>query len=79
MADSLFDILQSKDFDEPPEAAAIKRYVLDKYKLAVEVTVREKDIIVASQGAAFTNTLRMQTRQIQRAAETDKRLIFRIA
>ena len=79
MADSLFDILKSKDFDEPAEATAIKQYVQDKYQLTVAVTVREKDIIIAAQGAAFTNALRMQTRQIQRAAETTKRLVFRIA
>ena len=78
MADSLFDILQNKNFDEPPEATAIKKYVQEKYKKSVAVTVREKDITVTAQSAAFANALRMQWRQLQQAAQTDKRLIFRI-
>ncbi len=79
MSNSLADILMNRNFDEPPEATAIKQYVQEKYQKSVAVTIREKDIIVAAQGAAFTNALRMQTRQLQRAAQTDKRLIFRIA
>lgn len=79
MADSLGDILLNKNFDEPLEATAIKEYVLVRYRKSVAVTVREKDIVVLAQGAAFTNALRMQSRQLQKAANTTKRLIFRIA
>lgn len=79
MADSLFDILQNRNFDEPPEATAIKKYVHEKYRKSVAVTVRDKDITVTCQGAAFAGALRMQWRQLQQAAATDKRLIFRIA
>jgi hypothetical protein len=79
MSDSLFDILKNRNFDEPDEALAIKSFVLEKFKKTVAVTVRDKEIIVTAQGAAFTNALRMQTRQLQRAADTDKRLVFRIA
>ena len=79
MADSLADILLNRNFDEPPEATAIKRYVLDKYDKSVAVTVHEKDITITAQSAAFANALRMQWKQLQRAAATDKRLVFRIA
>lgn len=79
MSNSLADILQNRNFDEPDEALAIKSYVLEKYHKTVAVTVRDKEIIVTAQGAAFTNALRMQTRQLQQAASTDKRLVFRIA
>ncbi len=79
MANSLADILMNKNFDEPPEATKIKRYVDEKYQKSVAVTVGEKDITITAQGAAFTSALRMQARQIQRSAETEKRLIFRIA
>jgi hypothetical protein len=79
MADSLFDILQNKNFDEPPEATAIKKYVFQKYNKSVAVTVRDKDITVTAQSAAFANALRMQWKQLQKAANTDKRLVFRIA
>jgi len=76
--DSLFDILGRKDYDLPPEAAAIKQYIRDEFKQEVEVTVREKDIVIAGRGAAFIGTLRMRTPALKRAAKTDKRLTFRI-
>jgi len=79
MSSSLAEILMNRNFDEPPESAAIKRYVMEKYRKSVAVTVRDKDITVTAQGAAFTNALRMQWKQLQKAADTDKRLIFRIA
>ena len=79
MSNSLSDILASRNYDEPDEALAIKSYVLETYQKTVVVTVKDKEIIVTAQGAAFTNALRMQTRQISRAADTDKRLVFRIA
>jgi hypothetical protein len=79
MSDSLFDILKNRSYDEPDEALAIKSYVLEKYQKTVAVTVRDKDIIIEAQGAAFAGALRMQTRQLQQAADTTKRLIFRIA
>ncbi len=79
MAESLGNILLNRNFDEPSEATAIKRYVLEKYGKSVVVTVREKDITITAQGAAFTNALRYQWKQLQKAADTDKRLIFKIA
>lgn len=79
MSNSLLDILQSKNFDEPAEATSIKRYVDEKYHQSVAVTIRDKDITITAQGAAFVGALRMQSRDIQRAAATDKRLVFRIA
>jgi predicted methyltransferase len=79
MSNSLADILANRSYDEPDEALAIKSYVLETFQKAVAVTVRDKEIIITAQGAAFASSLRMQTRQLQRAADTDKRLVFRIA
>lgn len=79
MSNSLADILINRNFDEPPEATAIKQYIQDTYAKSVAVTVRDKEIIIEARGAAFTSALRMQTRQLQKAADTDKRLVFRIA
>lgn len=79
MSSSLADILANRNFDEPDESLAIKSYVMETFGKAVAVTVRDKEIIVTAQGAAFTSALRMQVRQLQRAADTDKRLVFRIA
>ena len=79
MSNSLADILANRNFDEADESLAIKSYVLETFQKTVAVTVRDKEIIITAQGAAFTNALRMQTRQLQRIAETDKRLVFRSA
>lgn len=79
MSDSLADILMNRSFDEPSEATTIKRLVQEKYQKSVAVTVREHDIVITAQGAAFVSTLRMQARSLQRAVGTDKRLTFRIA
>ena len=79
MADSLADILAKRNFDEPDEALAIKSYSMQAFNKAVVVAVKDKEIIVTAQSAAHANALRMQTRQIQQAADTRKRLEFRIA
>ncbi len=79
MSNSLADILAARSYDEPDESLAIKSYVMEIFGKAVAVTVRDKDIVIEAQSAAMANALRMHTRQIQRRAETEKRLVFRIA
>lgn len=76
--DSLFDILGRKDFDMPPEVAAIKKYVRDEFNEEVEVMVRERDILVAGRSAALVNSLRLRSPALKQAAQTTKRLTFRI-
>ena len=78
MANSLFDILKDKNFDEPSESIAIKKYVFDHFKEHVAVTVRERDIIVECPSAALAGTLRMHQIQMKQAASTQKRLVLRI-
>jgi hypothetical protein len=79
MADSLADILANRNFDEPDETLAIKSYALETFGKAVVVTVKDKEIIITAQSAAYANALRSRTRQLQQAADTTKRLVFRIA
>jgi hypothetical protein len=76
--DSLGSILGNKDFDEPPEIAAVKDYVQREFKTAVGVQVRERDIIISVPNAALANTLRLRSPEIKRLCQTDKRLTFRI-
>ncbi|HMH31144.1 MAG TPA: hypothetical protein VK534_01565 [Methylomirabilota bacterium] len=76
--DSLFNILNKKDFDEPPEMASIKKYVQDEFKTDVGVQVRDKDIIISVPNAAMANTLRLRGPDIKRRCQLDKRLTFRI-
>lgn len=77
--DSLHNILSSKDFDEPPEMKAIKKYVQDEFQTAVSVQVRDKDIVVTVPNAALAGTLRLRGPEIKRRCQLDKRLTFRIS
>lgn len=76
--DSLHDILGRKDFDEPPEVSAIKKYVRDQFDESVAVTVREREIIIAAPNAALANTLRLRVVALRKVTGEKKRLIFRI-
>jgi hypothetical protein len=76
--DSLFNILAHKNFDEPPEAASLKKFVFDEYKTEVSVTVRDKDISVQVPNAALAGTLRLRATEIKRRCQIDKKINFRI-
>ena len=76
--DSVFSVLSKKDFDEPPEMASIKKYVLDEFKTEVGVQIRDKDIIIKVPSAALANTLRLRGPEIKRRCQLDKRLTFQI-
>ena len=78
MTESLFDILSRKDFDEPSEMTAIKQYVQEHFQVAVEVIVRERDIIVSAPSAALVGTLRFHVPKLRAAAKTHKRIVLRI-
>jgi len=73
------DILAQKNFAEPPEVAAIKKYVAAQYNgHDVGVTVQNDSIVLHVDSSAFAASLRTRTLAIQRAAQTTKRLVFRI-
>lgn len=76
--DSLDSLLKRKDFDEPPEMAAIKKYVQEEFQTAVSVQVRDRDIVVEVPSAALANTLRLRAPDMQQRCSLTKRLTFRI-
>lgn len=78
MADSLFDVLSHKDFDEPAELRAIKRYVAEHFDRDVEVAFHGNTIVITVPSAPLAGTLRFHARDMQRAAATDKRIVLRI-
>lgn len=71
-------ILGSRDFDEPAEMTAIKKYVQDEFKTTVGVQIRDKDIVITVPSAALATTLRLRGPDIKRRCQLDKRLTFRI-
>jgi hypothetical protein len=76
--DSLNDILSRKDLDEPPEIGAIKRYVRLKFQTDVGVSIQHNTIVITAANAALSSNLRMQTPQLQKEADTSKKIIIRI-
>ena len=78
MSNSLGDLLAKKDFDEPAEIRAIKKFVHDLYQADVEIQMREREIIVTTPSAALANTLRLKLPELRNAAATDKRIVLRI-
>ena len=78
MTESLADILGRKDSQEPPEIAAIKQYVFDRYQAQVRVGISIQQIVVQVPGAALAATLRLNLPALQTAAKTKHRIIIRI-
>ena len=77
--DNLSDILSHKDFDVPPEVKAIKDYVRRHYDSEIQVTVQQRSILIKARSAGLIATLRLNAPDIQKAADTQKRLMFRIS
>ena len=77
--DSLLNILNDRDFDEPPEISSIKKYVQDQFGIDVGVQPREKDIVVMVPSAALANTLRLRGPEMKTRCQLTKRLTFRIS
>ena len=78
MADSLAGILANKNFEEPPEMQAIKKFIYDTFQADAEVVVREREIIIGVRSASLANALRLKITALRQAAQTDKRLVLRI-
>lgn len=76
--DSLYDLLSGKNFDEPPEIAAIKDYIRQKYNAEATVSIRDKDILVVIGSSSLASRLRFDIQNLREAAKTDKRIVLRI-
>lgn len=76
--DSIFDVLKRKDFDIPPEVEAIKTYVRRYYDAEVTVTVQQRGFIISARSAGLIGSLRLNAPKLQKAANTDKPIFFRI-
>lgn len=76
--DSLSSILSDRNFDEPPEVAAIKGFVRDTFQSDVGVQLRDRDIVVMVPSAALASRLRFAMPALREAAQTEKRITLRI-
>lgn len=76
--DSLLDILSNKDFSMPDEVTAIKTYVASEYNQDVSVSVSQNEIIISSRSAGLISSLRLNGPALAKAANTTKKLRFRV-
>jgi hypothetical protein len=78
MSKSLADLLADRNFDEPPEMLAIKQFVKETFDEDCEVLLHERDITISVRSASLANALRLKVNDLRAAAQTKKRLLFRI-
>jgi hypothetical protein len=76
--DSLYELLAGKNFDEPPEIAAIKDYIRQNYNAEATVQLRERDILVVVPSAGLASRLRFDMPKLKKVANTEKRIVLRI-
>jgi hypothetical protein len=76
--DSLQDILARAMPQEPAEVRAIKRFIDERFHAPSSIGVHGNAITITVASAALANTLRMHLPELQAAADTTKRLVFRI-
>lgn len=75
--DNLADILSRKDFDQPGEIVALKRYILEHFGADVSIAVRGEQLVVSAPSSSLINTLRLHQVDLKRATGTDKKFVFR--
>ena len=77
--DNLKTLLENTARNEPPEIGRIKKFVLETYQLPVSVSVTETEILLYVSSASMAGALRMRTPELQKVAQTTKkiRLIIR--
>jgi len=76
--DSLSDILSNKDFSIPQEVIAIKDYVAKQYNKDIQVTISEKEIIISSRSAGLISSLRLNSPELYKVINTDKKIRLKI-
>jgi hypothetical protein len=75
--DSINNILGDRKISEPPENGAIRDYVKSIFNSYVMVVSQKTTIIITAPSSSLANALRLNTRQLQLAANTKKKLVFR--
>jgi hypothetical protein len=76
--DNLGDLIAKRARPEPPEIAAIKKYIEEALHSPSKVSFQGEAIVVTVASAALANTLRYHATKLKAAAGTEKQLIFRI-
>lgn len=76
--ESLDDVLRRFRPNEPDEVLGIKQYIQTQFQASAIVAIRGETITITVSSASLANTLRLRTGELQKIANTTKRLMFRI-
>jgi len=77
--DSIADLLAKRKPEEPPEIRAIKDYVQQHFQEAVNVMVRERDVVIIVRSSALAGALRMRKLDLGGLLNApQKQIIFRV-
>ncbi len=76
--DSIKNLLQKKNLDEPTEITALKRYCIDSYAFEPKIKVSETDITLFVPNGILATELRMRQKDIIKRCQLTKKLSIRI-
>ncbi len=76
--DSIGDLLNTNQSAEPPQVAALKKYVKDNYDSKASVRVSPKYLLISAPNAAIAHKMRVDTLKITEECKLDRRLVIHI-
>ena len=76
--DSIKDLLQKKNLDEPTEITALKRYCTDSFSFEPKIKVSETNLTLFVPNGILATELRMRQRDIIKRCQLTKKLSIRI-
>jgi hypothetical protein len=79
MADSLGDVLNKKNYGEPPELAVIRAFVQDLIGMTPRIYVRSNTYFVTVNGAGAAGALRVHIYRLERQLGPGKKVVLKIS
>lgn len=72
------DLLGKYSPAAPDEVTAVKQYIAREFGTESSVSIQGEALVITVPSASLANALRLRQTAIQKAANTKKRLLFRI-
>jgi hypothetical protein len=76
--DSLQELLGRYSPKEPDEVSAVKRYIAETFNAASSVGLHGETLVITVASASLANALRLRLPALKKAANTQRRIMFRI-
>jgi len=76
--ESIRELLHKYTPAAPDEMAAIKQYIAREFDAESSVGIQGESLVITVRSASLANSLRLRQMEIQAAASTQKKLVFRI-